>query len=582
MERKLAAILSADVQGYSRLMGDDEEATIRTLTAYRTIMTRLIQQHRGRVVDSPGDNLLAEFASAVDAVQGAVSIQQELTTRNAELPARRRMQYRIGINVGDVVVKDKRLYGDGVNIAARMESLADGGGISISEAVHMQVENKLDLIFSPQGEQTVKNIAKPIRVYKVERETEPPTPMPDLASLTALSLPDKPSIAVLPFTNMSTDPEQEYFGDGITDDIITDLSKLSDLFVIARNSTFTYKGRAVKVADVGRELGVQHVLEGRVRKAGNRIRINVQLLDACSGGHVWAERYDCELTNIFDLQDEIAQKIVFALKVTLTPEEQARFRQAPTTNFDAYDCYLRGLDCFHLYSPLGMSQARHLFERALTLDPQYAGAYASLGLVCAMEWSFQWHLDGVATLSQAATYVQKAVTLDPGLPLAHRILGMIFLWQKRYDQAVEESQRALALDPNSADGYAYLGFLFSFMGRSVEGLKAVQTAMRLNPYDPASYEIPLAASYYFAQRHEEAVQTLQQTISRAPDLLSAHLFLASLYSEAGKEAKARAEVDEIIRIHPRFSVDAFGKMFPIKNPEVRERFLTYLRKAGLK
>jgi len=374
MERKLTAILSADVKGYSRLMGEDEEATIRTLTAYREEMAAIIQQHRGRVVDSPGDNLLAEFASAVDAVQGAVAIQKELKTRNAELPANRQMEYRIGINVGDIVVEGERIYGDGVNIAARLESLAEGGGINISGTVYDQIANKLALGYTYEGEQQVKNIAKPVRVYKVELEpgratpgvtvgaaprgrpdtkvsrahptwtavvaviavllvgagivvfknlslrsspgqpqgVAPTTPQVEVPSeeAPALPLPDKPSIAVLPFVNMSGDPEQEYFSDGITDDLITDLSKISGLFVIARNSVFTYKGKAVKVEEVGRELGVRYVLEGSTRRAAGRVRINAQLVDATTGGHLWAERYDRELKEVFALQDEITQKIV--------------------------------------------------------------------------------------------------------------------------------------------------------------------------------------------------------------------------------------------------------------------------------
>jgi len=302
MERKLAAIFSTDVKGYSRLMGDDEEATIHTLKTYREVISSLIEQHHGRVVDSPGDNLLAEFASAVDAVKSAVAIQQDLKTRNAELEEHRKMEFRIGLNVGDVITDEGRLYGDGVNIAARLESLADPGGICLSGTVHDYVENKLDLAFSYQGEQTVKNIAKPVRVYKVEWEVEASAPTISAASPAELPVPEKPSIAVLPFTNMSNDPEQEYFSDGITEDIITDLSKISGLFVIARNSTFTYKGQARNVTDVGRELGVRHILEGSVRKAGRRVRINAQLLEAATGGHVWAERYDRELADIFDLQ----------------------------------------------------------------------------------------------------------------------------------------------------------------------------------------------------------------------------------------------------------------------------------------
>ncbi|MFQ6078772.1 MAG: adenylate/guanylate cyclase domain-containing protein, partial [Thermodesulfobacteriota bacterium] len=349
MERKLTAILSADVKGYSRLMGEDEVATIRTLTAYREVMAALIQKHRGRVVDSPGDNLLAEFASVVDAVECAVEVQQELKARNAELPPDRRMEFRIGINLGDVVVEGERIYGDGVNIAARLEGLAEGGGICISGTAYDQVEGKLSLGYEYLGEHAVKNIKKPVRVYRVEPEpvalgvgmrAEEELVPPEKPG--ALELPDKPSIAVLPFLNMSGDPEQEYFSDGITEDLITDLSKVSGLFVIARNSAFTYKGKSAKVEQVGRELGVRYVVEGSVRRAGDRVRITAQLVDAETGYHLWTERYDRDLKDIFDLQDEVTQKIVAALKVKLTRRELELLERKYTDNPEAYDCYLRG------------------------------------------------------------------------------------------------------------------------------------------------------------------------------------------------------------------------------------------------
>ena len=371
MERKLAAILSADVKGYSRLMGEDEEATIHTLTAYREVMTTLIQRHRGRVVDSPGDNLLAEFASAVDAVRCAVEVQHELRVRNTELPAQRKMEFRIGLNVGDVVVEGEKLYGDGVNIAARLEGLAEPGGICISRTVHDQVENKLVLSYEYLGEQTVKNIAKPVRVWRVrepevaapaestsvlrqaqhERLSDSVTPSSSGQALSQpqsdpyasmLTLPDKPSIAVLPFANMSGDPEQEYFSDGITEDLITDLSKLSGLFVIARQSVFTYKGKPVKVQEVSRELGVRYVLEGSVQKAAERVRITAQLVDATTGHHLWAERYDRPFKDIFALQDEITRRIVGALEVKLTPGEHEQVWRRYTDNVEAYDYLLRG------------------------------------------------------------------------------------------------------------------------------------------------------------------------------------------------------------------------------------------------
>src|SRR2546425_3009378 len=376
MERKLTALLSADVKGYSRLMGEDEEVTIRTLTAYRQVMATLIAQHRGRVVDSPGDNLLAEFASAVDAVRGAVEIQRDLQVKNAELPPERRMEFRIGINVGDVVVEGERLYGDGVNIAARLEALAEGGGICIAGTVYDQVENKLSLGYEYVGEQMVKNIAKPVRVYRVRLEAEAPATEPGKDKVTsplppsALPLPDKPSIIILPFVNLSSDPEQEYFSDGLTEVLTGDLSKISTLFVISRNSAFTYKGKAVKVQDVSREMGVRYVLEGSVLKAGDQVRITVQLIDAATGYHLWSERYDGRLTDIFALQDEIVQKIVTTLKLQLTLQEHGYLMRKHTDNLEAYDAFLRGMEYFWRLTREANAQAQQMYEKAIALDPQ--------------------------------------------------------------------------------------------------------------------------------------------------------------------------------------------------------------------
>jgi TolB-like protein/class 3 adenylate cyclase len=426
MERKLAAIFSTNVKGYSRLMGDDEMATIHTITAYREVMTSLIQQHRGRVVDSPGDNLLAEFPSVVEAVQCAVAIQQELKARNAELPPHRRMEFRIGINLGDVIADGDRLYGDGVNIAARLEGLAEGGGLCISGTVYDQVKTRLPLDYEELGAQAVKNIAEPVRVYRVhlepgaraptrqqptrpaamtwwrgaltvvglllllgggvavwQRVFRPPSPtgVVPATETPTLAPPDKPSIAVLPFANLSGDPTQEYFSDGMTEDLITDLSKLSGLFVIARNSVFTYKGQAVKPQQVSQELGVRYVLEGSVRKAGERVRITAQLVEAMTGYQRWAERYDRDLKDIFAVQEEMAWKIVAALAVQLTGGEKARLRRKDTDNLEAYDYYLRGEDFFHLYkqslSQEANAQAQQMFERAITLDPKFAAAHAA-------------------------------------------------------------------------------------------------------------------------------------------------------------------------------------------------------------
>jgi adenylate cyclase len=468
MERKLAAIFSADVKGYSRLMGDDEIATVRTLTAYREVMTTLIQAHRGRVVDSPGDNMLAEFASVVDAVQCATEIQKELTMHNAELPPHRQMAFRIGINVGDVLTEAGRLYGDGVNIAARLEGLADAGGICISEVAYTQVKNKLALGYEYIGEQPVKNIAEPVRAYKVQREpaaATPPTsqgppaqrlaapkpmsryglraaltvavllvvgvgglvlryryapaPLPpaqvSVKETPFLPLPDKPSIIVLPLANMSIDPEQEYFSDGITEDITTGLAKLSSLFVIAWNSAFTYKGKAVKVQDVSREMGVQYVLEGSVRRADEQVRVTVQLIDGLTGGHIWAERFDRPLKEVFAVQDEIVQKVVTTLRLQLTLMEQGRLVRKHTDNLEAYDSYLRGVEFYwrawREMKQEANAQARQMFEQAIELDPTYAEAYSWLGTTYFLEWLYLWSRAS-QTLTRAEELARQAIMLS--------------------------------------------------------------------------------------------------------------------------------------------------------------------------
>jgi adenylate cyclase len=581
VERKLAAILSADVKGYSRLMGEDDEATVRTLTAYREVMTTLIQQRRGRVVDAPGDNLLAEFASVVDAVRCAVEIQRALEARNAELPPNRRMEFRIGINIGDVIVEGEKIYGDGVNIAARLEGLAEAGGICIAGTVYDQVKNKFSLGYEYLGAQAVKNIAEPIRVYRVRLEPGMIALSVGYEQISALPLPDKPSIAVLPFTNMSGDPEQEYFSDGITEDLITDLSKLSGVFVIARNSVFTYKGKAIKVEQVGRELRVRYVLEGSVRKAGDRVRINAQLVEATTGGHLWAERYDRELKDIFALQDEVTQKIVFALKVTLTPDEQGRFRQAPTDNLDAYDFFLRGQAYFWRFTREANSQARQMFEKAIELDSQYAGAYAILGWTYLIEWLSQWSQDP-QLLARTFALVQRAVVLDDSLPLAHSILGLAYLLQKQHEQALAEGERAITLDPNYAEGYARLGAIFNFTGRPAEAIEMGEKALRLNPHDPFFSYFILGFAYRLLGRYEEAIAAFKRVLSRNPDFPPAHTHLLVAYSELGQEVEARAEAAEILKVSPNFSLEGLQQRLPYKDPAETERVLAALRKAGLK
>ena len=632
MERKLAAIFSTDVQGYSRLMGDDEEATIQTLKAYQDIITGLIEQHHGRVVDSPGDNMLAEFASVVDAVTSAVAIQQELKTRNAELEARRRMEFRIGLNVGDVITDEGRLYGDGVNIAARLEGLADPGEICISESVHMQVRNKLPLGYDYIGEQQVKNISNPVPVYKVELETDgsippavsqqpsalrrmkdkglshrwslvvlvsvvmlvggagvavfrtllqpPAAPVAPVSSPAPLSLPDKPSIAVLPLTNLSGDPEQDYFSDGMTDTLITDLSKISGLFVIARHSTFAYKGTPPSPAQVRRELGVRYLLEGSVQKADDQVRINTQLIDTETGGHVWTERYDRAFENLFVVQDEIIQEIVRALEVKLTAGEHERVYRRNTNNLAAYETWLRGVTYAYRYTPEANAQARQQFERAIELDPQYADAYAKLGMSYGLEWIFQWNSDP-QVLDQAFRLVQEALKLDEA-PHPHLVMSLVSVWRDRQpERAIAQAKQALALDPNYADAYAILAEMLNYASRPAEAIEAIHKAMRLNPRYPGLYPFYLGWTYSLLGQYEEAIAASKESLTRTPDYLFPYIILAFVYMELGQEEEARAAVAEVVRINPDFSLEVWQQSVPYQDPAVIERIAAALRKAGL-
>jgi adenylate cyclase len=582
VERKLTAILSADVKGYSRLMGEDEVGTLRTLTAHREVTDSLIQQHRGRIVGTAGDSVLAEFASAVDAVQCAVEIQRALRTKNAELPTDRRMEFRIGINVGDVIVEGPQIYGDGVNIAARLEALADGGGICISGTVYDQVENKLTLGYEYLGEQAVKNIAKPVRVYRVvepgntttvQGKSEVPSPL--------LPLPDKPSLVVLPFVNMSGDPAEEYFSDGITEDITTDLSRISSLFVISRSSAFTYKGKAVKVQDISREMGVRYVLEGSVRRANDRVRITAQLIDAPTDHHLWAERYDRPLTDIFALQDEIVQKIVTTLKLQLTLLEQGLLIRKTTDNVEAYDFYLRGMESVWRFTKEANVQARQMYEKALELDPNYASAYASLSMSYMLDWIFQWSLDP-QTLVRAAEMAQKAIALNDSLPQAHTTLGYVYLWQKQHDQAIAAVKQAIALDPNFAQAYVNLGHFLVYAGRPEETVELVKKAMRLNPHYPAIYLLTLGNGYFFTGQYEEALAAYKTLGIHSPNLPVVHAGLAMTYSMLNREEEAQAEAAEAARLNPQLSLEVVKLLFPFKDPAALEFMLAALHKAGLK
>ncbi|MCH8139211.1 MAG: adenylate/guanylate cyclase domain-containing protein [Proteobacteria bacterium] len=580
VKRKLAVILAADVAGYSRLMGADEEATLKTLGAYREIIDGTIARHDGRIFSTAGDSVVAEFASPVEAVRAAISIQEELSVRNAGLADERKMHLRIGINLGDVMVQGENLLGDGVNVAARLEGLADPGGICISGDVYNQIETKLALGYDDLGFQDVKNIARPVRAYRVVVEPGPgavtvPGLQPQRSPVT-----DKPSIAVLPFVNMSADPEQEYFSDGITEDLITDLSKISGLFVVSRNAVFLYKGKAVEPQRVSQELGVRYVLEGSVRKAGDRVRISAQLIDPPTGYHLWAERYDRDLTDIFALQDEITEKIVAALEVKLTEGEQEQVARRYTDNLEAYDYFLRGRAYQARATKETNVQAREMFERAIELDPSFAGAYAVLSHTHWRDWSFQWSEDPQA-LERAFEAAKRAVALDDSLPLAHTYLGWAYVFRKQYEEAIAEGERAIVLDPNFAEGYARLGHILSLAGRPQEAVDSVKKAMRLDPHYRHSYLYFLGHAYYAMEKYEEAIAALKKGVTRNPDLMVSHLLLAVIYSELGRKEEAQAEVAETLRISPRASMEGQRERMPFKDQAVLERFIDGLRKAGL-
>jgi len=625
VKRKLTAILSADVKGYSRLMGADEEGTLRTLTAYREVMAELILGHRGRVVNAPGDALLAEFESVVDAVKSAVEIQRELAKRNAELPTDRRMEYRIGINLGDVMVEGEAIYGDGVNIAARMESLADGGGICISGTVHDHIENKLPLAYDYLGEQTVKNIAKPVRVYKVltepgaivrvtgEKKVKPrrwqraaliviailivmaaataiwklyisPTPPLEVASKEkmAFPLPDKPSIAVLPFVNMSGDPKEEYFSDGITEEIITALSKVPYLFVISRQSTFTYKGKPVKVKQVSEELGVRYVLEGSVRKEGNKVRITAQLIDAITGHHLWADRYDRDLKDIFALQDEITMKIITALQVKVTQGEQAAMIGKGTKNLEAFLKCLQSLASLTRQTKEGNAMGRKLAEEAITLDPKYPRPYVALAQTYMLDILLGTIESPERSMAKALELLKKAITLDDSEAAAHGVLGYLYTMMGQHDKAIAEAERAVSLNPNDASNLTRMSFVLINTGRAEEAISVLKSVRRLNPTPPQAYYVQLSTAYRLTGQYKEAIETAREALKHVPNNHLAYLQLVTAYSMAGQEQEARAAAAEVMKINPKFSLEQYAKTLYFKNKADTDRTLDALRKAGLK
>ncbi len=620
-QRKICAIFSADAAGYSRLMGSDEEATVRTLSAYRSVMADLVARHRGRVIDSPGDNLLARFDSVVDALRCAWDVQQELGSRNAEIVENHRMLFRIGINLGDVIEEEDRLYGDGVNVAARLESLAAPGGINLSGTAYDQVKNKLPYRFEFIGEQPVKNISDPVRVYRVEMNPEEPAevvqPAPPRRKLSRAGMigmiavcvvvlavgvymwMDKhdrsvsgipaaddgdsqmsrgASIAVLPFKNLSGDPQQEYFSDGITDDLITDLSRFGDLLVVASNTVFTYKGKKVDIKTVGQELGVRYILEGSVQKRGDNIRINAQLVDAETEQHLWAERYNNELKEIFSVQDDIVRTITGTLAVKVDDAERKRARRHETANLAAYDYLLRGREYFSQTTRSSNAKARQLFQKAVELEPDYATAYVFLGRTYLNSVSYGWTEFAGAALQQAQDLAQKALSIEESAT-AHALLGVVYRYRQQLDLAASELDKAIKLNPNDAESHAYRGAILNYLGRTDEAIKAIETAYRFNPNMLPNQFMHYGLAYYMKGRYEDSIIILENSIGKYPDEVFLHIALAAAYAQAGRSADAGREVQAVMKLHPFFRIDSYGRAFRI--PDDREHIIAGLRKAGL-
>ena len=589
LPRKLAAILYADVAGYSRLTGEDEDATHRALSEYLDLISLTIEAHHGQVMHYAGDAVLAKFDAVIDAMSSAVAVQDELEAQNRQLSEQRKLQFRIGINLGDVIEDRGDIYGDGVNVAARLEGLAEPGGICISESVRTAIGNKLPLSFEFMGEQSVKNIAEPVRSYRVITKTasdartadnsandskEPPEPEPS----------DKPSIAVLPFTNMSADPEQEYFSDGVTEDIITALSNVRSFFVIARNSTFTYKGKSVDVKDVGRQLGVRYVMEGSVRKAGNRVRVTAQLLDAGSGKHIWADKYDGALDDIFDLQDQITSTVIGAIEPRLQRAEFERVKHKRPDSLDAYDFVLRGLASMNKLTPEDTAEGLHQFRLAIERDPNYGRAYA-----CA-SWCYRRHVQiSGMTLSEedrneSIRLTDAALKADDTDPYVLWQAGLTAgLLENDLDAATALVDRSLAINPNAVRAWASSGLLRNILADTSTAIEHAERAMRLSPLDTAMWVLysVLAIAHMQEQRYEDAASWARKSIRQHRHNLPAYHVLAASCTQLDRLDEAKKTIQQLLELDPELTITRLQEIFPVANYKNLDSFLDGLRRAGL-
>ena len=584
IERRLAAVLAADVADYSRHMGADEESTMGQWWAHRrNVIDPLVEQHKGRIVKHTGDGFLAEFASAMDAVSCALAMQAGISAGAAEVPADKRIGFRMGVNLGDIMSDDEDIYGDGVNIAARIEALAEPGSVYVSGSVHEQIRSKPVFNCEPKGEHELKNIAEPVRVFLVrgaDAETDA-APVVGVVDVSPPAEDGKPSIAVLPFDNMSGDPEQEYFADGITEDLITDLSKFSGLLVIARNSVFTYKGQAVNVPDVCRELGVRWALEGSVRKAGNRVRVNAQLIDGTTGGHLWADRFDRDLDDIFAVQDEVTAEIISALKPKITADEEKRMSHRATDNVAAYDMLLRARDLIMRATVESTQEARELIAKGLEDDPDYATAMGGMAMSYITEDANQFGDDHNVAIDRAEYWADKACKCNSEDPMAMMAKGVCCIWRNRLDEAREIVESMLRLHPNSMDAHRMLGNIENYAGNPERSIEMLLDSMRLDPHFPDLNLHVLGQAHFALGRDEEAADAFRRRIERNPGTDSSHVFLAGAYGHLGRPEEAKAEWAETFKVTPKYSLADRAGRWPYKTHDVANRLYDGLEKAGI-
>jgi adenylate cyclase len=582
VERRLAAILAVDVAGYSRLMGEDEEGTLAALRAVRRELgDPKIAEHRGRIVKTTGDGLLAEFASVVDAVRCAVEVQREMIARNAAAPAERRIEFRMGINLGDIIIEDDDIFGDGVNIAARLEALAEPGGICLSAAAHEQVRDRLDLAFDDLGEQQVKNITRPVRIYAVALGGSSRATLPVGAPL---PLPDKPSLVVLPSQNMTGDAEQEYFVDGMVEEITTAIARLPWLFVIARNSAFTYKGRPVDVKQVAQELGVRYVLEGSVRKAGNRVRITGQLIDATTGAHIWADRFNGALDDIFELQDQVASNVASAIEPKLRQSEIERASRKPTANLDAYDLYLHALAQSSRYTEEGLAEAVVLARRALTIDPSYAPAAALVGRCRWVQRVQGWGTLSDEDIAEACRLARRALEAErDDAETIWQAASTLFYLAGEAAMAAAALDRALALNPNAARAWMARGYIHALRNEPEAAIEAIERARRLSPFDPLTflYAFNIAAAHLAARRFEQAIEWADRALHEQPRMVAAMRSKIAANAHLGRLEEARAELSRVLAIDPKLTIAGLHESLHYVAPEIVELLITGLRLAGL-